>query len=68
MSFLRSYPNRLPLSAAVVRRIADQLSQLEFDRIVGNFDNSIDTDGRAALEYSAARHCAWVNGEFDDLT
>ncbi|QHE69614.1 hydrolase [Rhodococcus sp. WAY2] len=68
VSFLRSYPNRLPLSAAVVRRIADQLSQLEFDRIIGNFDNSIDTDGRAALEYSATRHCAWVNGEFDDLT
>ncbi len=68
VSFLRSYPNRLPLSAAVVRRIADQLSHLEFDRIIGNFDNVIDSDGREALEYSATRHCAWVTGEFDHLT
>ncbi|MEV0946681.1 MBL fold metallo-hydrolase [Rhodococcus sp. NPDC049939] len=68
VSFLRSYPNRLPLSAAVVRRIADQLSNLEFDRIIGNFDNAIEREGPASLEYSAARHCAWVIGEFDNLT
>lgn len=68
VSFLRSYPNRLPLSAAVVRRIAEQLSHLDFDRIIGNFDNAIDTDGRAVLEYSANRHCAWVDGKFDHLT
>src|SRR5690606_42050647 len=29
VSFLRSYPNRIPLSGAVVRRIADQVGRLD---------------------------------------
>src|ERR1700740_196712 len=45
VAFLRSYPNRLPLSAAVVQRMADNLAALDFDRIYGLFTNSIDTDG-----------------------
>jgi hypothetical protein len=65
---LRSYPNRLPLSAAVVQRMADTLAALDFDRIYGLFTNSIDSDGRAVVQRSADRHAAWVRGDYDHLT
>jgi glyoxylase-like metal-dependent hydrolase (beta-lactamase superfamily II) len=68
VGFLRSYPNLLPLSAAVVQRMAETLAALDFDRIYGLFTNSIDTDGQAAVQRSAARHAAWVRGDYDHLT
>lgn len=68
VGFLRSYPNKIPLSAAVVERIATQLGAWEFDRIIGNFGNTIDVDGRGVLRRSANRHIAWVRGDFDHLT
>ena len=68
VAFLRSYPNRLPLSAAVVQRMANTLAALHFDRIYGLFTNSIDADGHAAVQRSAARHAAWVGGDYDHLT
>jgi glyoxylase-like metal-dependent hydrolase (beta-lactamase superfamily II) len=68
VAFLRSYPNRLPLSAAVVQRMAGTLAALEFDRIYGLFTNCIETDGHAVVQRSAARHAAWVRGDYDHLT
>jgi glyoxylase-like metal-dependent hydrolase (beta-lactamase superfamily II) len=68
VSFLRSYPNRIPLSAAVVQRMARTIDGLEFDRIYGLFTNVIDSDGRRAVQYSADRHSAWVRGDHDELT
>ncbi|WP_311212158.1 MULTISPECIES: hydrolase [unclassified Arthrobacter] len=68
ISFMRSYPNRLPLSGAVVLRIATQLDTLAFDRIYGNFNNVIASGAKAVLRDSAQRHAAWVRGDFDHLT
>lgn len=68
VGFLRSYPNKIPLSGAVVDRIAGQLGAFTFDRIIGNFDNAIDRDGQAVLRRSADRHIRWVRGDFDHLT
>lgn len=68
VSFLRSYPNRIPLSPAVVQRMADTLAELRFDRIYGLLSNVIDSDGPAAVERSAARYIAWVRGDYDHLT
>ncbi len=68
VGFLRSYPNKIPLSARVVERIATQLGAFEFDRIIGNFGNTIASDGREVLRRSADRHIAWVRGDFDHLT
>ncbi|OBH19941.1 MBL fold metallo-hydrolase [Mycolicibacter sinensis] len=68
VAFLRSYPNRIPLSAAVVHRMADTLARLRFDRIYGLQANTIDTDAAAAVRFSADRHAAWVRGDHDDLT
>lgn len=67
-SFLRSYPNRIPLSGAVVQRLADATDALVFDRLYNNFGSSIKADARAVVRFSADRHAAWVRGDFDHLT
>ncbi|WP_028045615.1 MBL fold metallo-hydrolase [Cellulomonas sp. URHE0023] len=68
VAFMRSYPNHLPLSAAVAERVAAHLEELAFDRLYGNFANVIDRDARAVVRRSADRHIAWVRGDHDDLT
>jgi len=68
VGFLRSYPNKIPLSSGVVERIATQLGRLDFARIIGNFGNTISDDGQRVLRRSADRHIAWVRGDFDHLT
>jgi len=68
VGFLRSYPNKIPLSAAVVERITSNLERLRFDRVIGNFGNRIDTDAQAAVRRSADRYIAWVRGDHDHLT
>jgi hypothetical protein len=68
VGFLRSYPNRLPLSAAVVQRMAATLAPLHFDRIYGLYTNAIDSDGHGVVQRSAQRHAAWVRGDYDHLT
>ncbi|MCU1573765.1 MAG: hydrolase [Micrococcaceae bacterium] len=68
IAFMRSYPNHLPLSASVAMRIAQQLGELGFDRIYGNFNNVIASGAKAVLQDSAQRHAAWVRGDFDHLT
>ena len=68
VSFMRSFPNRLPLSGSVAVRLAGALEAFEFDRLYGNFDNVIPADARAIVRRSADRHAAWVRGDFDHLT
>lgn len=68
VGFMRSYPNKIPLSGAVAQRVTAQLETLEFDRIYGNFGNVTRTDARRILRFSADRHAAWARGDHDDLT
>ena len=68
VTFMRSYPNRIPLSAAVAERIARGVEAFEFDRIYDNFGNSIASDARAAVRRSVDRYAGWVRGDFDHLT
>ncbi|WP_413450248.1 MBL fold metallo-hydrolase [Georgenia phoenicis] len=68
VSFLRSYPNRIPLSAAVVRRIADQVARLDFDRLYNNFRGVVPEGAGDVVERSAQRYVDWVSGRFDHLT
>jgi len=64
VGFMRSYPNYMPLSAAVVTRIVDRLVGYAYDRVYGAFWRSIiRSDGRAAVARSAARYIAAVNGK-----
>ncbi|WP_216896085.1 hydrolase [Nocardia alni] len=68
VTFMRSYPNRIPLSAAVVDRITRTLTEFEFDRLYDNFGNTIDSNARTAIQHSADRYIAWVRGDYDHLT
>jgi len=62
VSFLWSYPNMMPLSAATVRRIADTLAPWRFDRIYGAFPGrQVATGGARAVERSAARDVELLN-------
>src|SRR5690606_17847640 len=68
VSFMRSYPNLIPLSGAVVRRIADRVGRFTFDRLCSNFRATIPAGAREAVLRSAERHATWADGEHDDLT
>jgi hypothetical protein len=68
VTFLRSYPNRIPLSPTVVERVAGALLQLSFDRLYDNFGTTIKAGAAAAVSRSADRYDRWVRGEFDHLT
>ncbi|MEO7753268.1 MAG: hydrolase [Terracoccus sp.] len=68
VSFMRSYPNRIPLSGAVVQRIAGQVEALHFDRLYNNFGDCVPRGARSVVRSSADRHTAWVRGDFDHLT
>jgi hypothetical protein len=68
VTFLRSYPNRIPFSAAVVERITTAVEGLPFDRIYDNFGHTIERDAARVIRHSADRYKGWVNGDFDHLT
>jgi hypothetical protein len=67
VSFMRSFPNKLPLSATVVARIATRILALEFDRLYDNFGGQVLGDARSWVQKSAERYIAWVRGDFDHL-
>jgi len=57
VSFMRSYPNLIPLPAHEVGRIAGRVAGLTFDRIYGGWwDKVIARDAKAAVARSAARY------------
>jgi glyoxylase-like metal-dependent hydrolase (beta-lactamase superfamily II) len=63
VSFMRSYPNEIPLSPMTVRRILAALEPYRFDRVYGGWwDRVIDRDGAAAVARSAERYIRWVTG------
>lgn len=68
VSFLRSFPNKIPLSAAVVRVVAERVGRLSYDRLYDNLDGRVAGDAAAWVQRSADRYVAWVSGELDHLT
>jgi hypothetical protein len=63
VSFMRSYPNDIPLSAADVRHIVSSVQPYQFDRIYGGWwDRVVDSDGKGAIERSADRYVRWIEG------
>lgn len=68
VTFLRSYPNRIPLSAAVVRRIAAHVARYDFDVLYNNFATSAGPVAAEIVQRSAERYTAWVSGANDHLT
>jgi glyoxylase-like metal-dependent hydrolase (beta-lactamase superfamily II) len=68
VSFMRSFPNHLPLSAAAVDRVGRTLDQFRYDRLYGNFDIRIEGNADEVVRRSVERHIGWVTGAFDHLT
>ena len=63
VSFMRSYPNVIPLSPAEVGRIVAEVRPFKFDRIYGGWwDRVVDRDGKGAIERSANRYVRWIEG------
>ena len=67
VSFMRSYPNLIPLPERLVRGIQAALQPLAFDRIYGGFDGSVvAAAAKAAVDFSAARYLGWLRDEMRD--
>jgi glyoxylase-like metal-dependent hydrolase (beta-lactamase superfamily II) len=63
VSFMYSYPNLIPLPAAVVEGIADALAPFPFDTIYGAWwDRVIERDGATVVRRSADRYVRAVTG------
>jgi hypothetical protein len=63
LSFMRSYPNFIPLSARTVEHVGAALQPFAFETIYGHyFDRTIAEDAKAVLEASVARYVAAVEG------
>src|SRR5579875_1660095 len=59
VSFMRSYPNLIPLSAAAVRGIEQRLTPFSFEAVYGAFwGREILRDGKREVTRSAARYIA----------
>jgi hypothetical protein len=68
VAFLRSYPNHVPLSAAVLETVAGRVLALDFDRLYDNFGGQVLADAHAWVARSAERYIGWVRGDFDHLS
>lgn len=66
-SFMRSYPNRIPLSAATTMRLAAAVQPLAFDRAINNFATVVASGAKAAIWRSAERQVAWMSGVHDEV-
>ncbi|HEY9287058.1 MAG TPA: hydrolase [Candidatus Dormibacteraeota bacterium] len=61
VSFMRSYPNQIPLPAEGIRRIVASVRPYRFDRIYGGWWESIVArDAMQAIERSADRYLRWI--------
>jgi hypothetical protein len=67
VSFMRSYPNMIPLPASEVTRIGHVVSAFTFDRVYGAFwGRDLTSEARRRLLESAERYVAWLNGQGTD--
>ena len=63
VSFMRSYPNLIPLPAATVERMAAALEPYPFERLYGAwYGKIVAEDAKAAVERSARRYVTALGG------
>ncbi len=64
VSFMRSYPNLIPLPARDIEHIRGVLAAYRYDRIYGGWwDRVTTTDAKTAVQRSADRYLTWLRGE-----
>lgn len=67
LSFMRSYPNLIPLPERLVRQITGAVENLDYDRIYGAFDGRVvQTGAKEAVRRSADRYIGWIRDEIRD--
>ena len=65
-TFMRSYPNAIPLSEKGVRAIGAALTPFQFDRVYSHFfERAIPTDAKRILRESIERYVAAIGGAYD---
>jgi hypothetical protein len=65
-TFMRSYPNFIPLSAKGARAIGAALAPFQFDRVYSHFfDRFIAADAKRILQASVERYVAAIEGAYD---
>jgi hypothetical protein len=64
VTFMRSYPNQIPMSAPAVKRIGDTLEPFDFDVLYGAwFDRVTPQGGKDAIRRSVTRYIAAIQGD-----
>jgi glyoxylase-like metal-dependent hydrolase (beta-lactamase superfamily II) len=62
VTFMRSYPNQIPLPAAAVRAIVNAVRPYEFERLYGGWwPLNVEANAKAAVERSAERYIQWIS-------
>ncbi len=57
VSFMRSYPNIIPLGASAIRRIVERIEPFSFEQIYGGWwQANVLSDAKAAVMRSAERY------------
>ena len=65
-TFMRSYPNHIPLSEKGVRAIGAALMPLAFDRVYSHFfERVIRSGAKQILQSSVERYVAAIGGAYD---
>jgi hypothetical protein len=61
VSFMRSYPNLIPLSPSAVRLLDSRMAPYVYDRVYGAWwDRVIPADAKAVVAHSVARYLKWI--------
>ena len=67
VSFLRSYPNLIPLSPQAIGQIVAGFDAFDYDRLYDNFAGRLAAGAANIVHFSADRYVAWITGAHDDL-
>jgi glyoxylase-like metal-dependent hydrolase (beta-lactamase superfamily II) len=63
VSFMRSYPNLIPLGAAAINRILERIQPFSFEQIYGGWwKANVLSDAKGAVARSAKRYLRAING------
>jgi len=62
VSFMRSYPNLIPLGATAIRRIVETIEPFPFDQIYGAWWKAdVLSNAKTAVQRSAERYLRWIS-------
>jgi hypothetical protein len=62
VSFMRSYPNLIPLGSAAIQRILERIEPFQFEQIYGAWwKANVLADAKAAVARSAERYLRWIS-------